>query len=224
LQIADELAQKDGILIVDEANVDCVPELSVANEVSARENLIVLNGIGKFFGLAGARVSVAITPTAWEEKLQKIIGSWPIATPICLQLPAMFADKNWQTQMRARLHQESQNWREILAEHFTLINPNFDKELTPPIDRHTALDAVSRDKTTDGIFSPRPRGKHGVTTEIVADTPLFTLVECKNSDIWHKKLAENGILVRKFAYNDSWLRFSLPKFNDLQRIIIALNS
>jgi len=178
LQMADELAKKNGILIVDEANVDCVPELSVASEVYERENLIVLNGIGKFFGLAGARVSVAITPTAWEEKLQKIIGSWPIATPICLQLPVMFSDTNWQTQMRARLQQESQNWREILAEHFT----------------------------------------------IVAGTPLFTLVTHEKCDIWHKKLAEQGVLIRKFMYNTNWLRFSLPKFNDLQRIITVLNS
>jgi hypothetical protein len=31
-------------------------------------------------------------------------------------------------------------------------------------DRHTVLATVSRDKPTERIYSPRPRGKHGLTT------------------------------------------------------------
>ena len=44
------------------------------------------------------------------------------------------------------------------------ISDNFNTDFSTPNDRHPALDAGSRDKTNDENCSPRPRCKHGVTT------------------------------------------------------------
>ena len=48
------------LLVVDEAFVDCIPELSVAGAV--RPGLLVVRSFGKFFGLAGLRLGFAIDP------------------------------------------------------------------------------------------------------------------------------------------------------------------
>jgi cobalamin biosynthetic protein CobC len=178
LTIANDLSIKNGWLIIDEAFADFLPENSMAKAVEEMENLVVLRSIGKFFGLAGLRVSVAITPSSWEAWLQIVLGSWPITTSAALQLPAMFANNGWVTQTRIQLAKEAETWREILTHHFT----------------------------------------------IIGHTPLFTLVECENAPYWYNKLAAQGILVRKFSYNNKWLRFGLPHNKDLDRIITTLST
>lgn len=121
LQLADDLAKTGGWLIVDEAFGDVCPENSVASEVAARDNLFVMKSCGKFFGVAGLRVSAVIAPANWNEKIRVITGSWAISTPACLLLPEMFENKTWAEEMKLRLEFEAQNWREILAQYFSIV-------------------------------------------------------------------------------------------------------
>lgn len=120
LKLADNLAQKGGWLIIDEAFADLTPQISVASFVSGRENLIVMRSCGKFFGMAGLRVSSAIAPAEISGWLSVVTGAWPIATPVCLELPAMFENSGWMEKTRKRLESESAEWRNILARHFTI--------------------------------------------------------------------------------------------------------
>lgn len=55
LQWHAQLAQRNGWLIVDEAFIDCDPQHSLVAHAQ-QTGLIVLRSLGKFFGLAGARV------------------------------------------------------------------------------------------------------------------------------------------------------------------------
>ncbi len=121
LQIADNLAARNGWLIVDEAFADLTPEISVVGAVSSRHNVIIMRSMGKFFGLAGLRVSAAIAPREINSYLRVVAGAWAISTNSCLQLPAIFADRNWAAATRSRLATESAAWREILAQKFTII-------------------------------------------------------------------------------------------------------
>lgn len=116
---ARALEARGGWLIVDESFADACPELSIAAQ--ALPNVAVLRSCGKFFGLAGLRVSAAIGPPAWAEWLRVSAGPWPVGTAACLQLPAMFTDAAWAAGMRARLAQEAQGWRAVLARHFTVL-------------------------------------------------------------------------------------------------------
>ncbi len=98
-----QLAARGGWLVLDEAFMDATPEHSLADE-SHREGLIVLRSLGKFFGLAGARVGFVLAQPELRAALAELLGPWPIAGP-ARQLAALaLRDTPWQAQQRQDLH------------------------------------------------------------------------------------------------------------------------
>ncbi len=97
------LAARGGWLIVDEAFADANPENSIVS-CSQREGLIVLRSLGKFFGLAGARVGFVLADKGFLELLKERMGPWTIAGPARFIAQHALADRPWQSAMRARLH------------------------------------------------------------------------------------------------------------------------
>lgn len=160
---------KNNWLIIDESFADF---LSPSSLISNPSSLIRMRSCGKFFGIAGLRISSAIAPQEISKYLRAVVGAWSIATPVGCALPVMFSDKEWIEKIMVKLAHESEDWRKILTSYF----------------------------------------------KIIGHTPLFTLVETDDADSWYKKLAGQGILVRKFDYNKKWLRFGLPNKKDLERI------
>ena len=112
------LLLKNNWLIVDESFADLSPHPSPLPE---GEGIIVMRSCGKFFGIAGLRVSAAIAAKEISEYLRIVVGDWSISTQICLALPTMFADNNWAEKTRILLARESKVWRNILAQYFTTI-------------------------------------------------------------------------------------------------------
>jgi cobalamin biosynthesis protein CobC len=74
------LAARGGWLVVDEAFMDVTPEHSLCRHAS-RESLIVLRSLGKFFGLAGARVGFVCAHPALLAQLHAVIGPWSVSAP-----------------------------------------------------------------------------------------------------------------------------------------------
>jgi histidinol-phosphate aminotransferase len=81
LKIVRTLAGK-AIVVVDEAYVDFSGAPSLAAEVAANPNLIVLRTLSKAFGLAGARVGTTIADPAVIAVLQKVIAPYPVPVPV----------------------------------------------------------------------------------------------------------------------------------------------
>jgi cobalamin biosynthetic protein CobC len=102
MQWHEELAARGGTLVVDEAFVESMPELSVAS-FADREGLIVLRSIGKFFGLAGARVGFLLASSRVDEAMRYLRGPWTISGPARAAARAALLDTDWQTLTRARL-------------------------------------------------------------------------------------------------------------------------
>jgi cobalamin biosynthetic protein CobC len=75
-----QLAQRNGLLIVDEAFIDATPDNSLA-PYTGMEGLVVLRSLGKFFGLAGARVGFVLAPQCLRDALCEMIGPWSISHP-----------------------------------------------------------------------------------------------------------------------------------------------
>ncbi len=107
---------KNNWLIIDEAFADCAPPATSHQPLTT----IRMRSCGKFFGIAGLRVSAAIAPLEISNYLRVVIGDWPISTPVCNALPAMFSDKEWIEETRIKLAREAENWRNILAKYFTI--------------------------------------------------------------------------------------------------------
>jgi histidinol-phosphate aminotransferase len=81
LRLAQSLAGK-AVIVVDEAYVDFSGVPSLATEIGANPNIVVLRTLSKAFGLAGARVGTTIAHPAVIGVLQKIIAPYPMPTPV----------------------------------------------------------------------------------------------------------------------------------------------
>lgn len=110
------LAAHDGWLVVDEAYLDAEPGDSVAAD-SARGGLIVLRSLGKFFGLAGARVGFVCAVEPLLERLAGQLGPWPIAGPAREIAQRALDDRHWQATMRGSLPQHGMRLAALLRRH-----------------------------------------------------------------------------------------------------------
>ncbi len=70
------------VVVVDEAYVDFSGQPSLAAEIPANPNLVVLRTLSKAFGLAGARVGTTIADPAVIAVLQKVIAPYPVPAPV----------------------------------------------------------------------------------------------------------------------------------------------
>ncbi len=116
LNLHERLAQHGGLLVVDEAFMDATTEHSLAR-CCPREGLIVLRSLGKFFGLAGARVGFVLAPETTLQPLAELLGPWPIATPARHVAKLALADTSWQEKARATLQAASLRLSDMLARY-----------------------------------------------------------------------------------------------------------
>ncbi len=115
LALAESLEQRGGVLVLDEAFIDCTPQDSLA-AASDRPGLVVLRSLGKFFGLAGARVGFVLAETGLLATLREVLGPWPLAGPARAVACTALADHAWQTAMRRRLREEGERLSALLRE------------------------------------------------------------------------------------------------------------
>ena len=117
LDAAARLEQRGGWLIVDEAFADTEAENGIAALAGSAEapNLIVLRSLGKFFGLAGARVGFIFGVAEKLDRLREVLGPWPVSHPARAVARQALADSPWQAATRARLATSSRRLAELLA-------------------------------------------------------------------------------------------------------------
>ena len=110
------LNSKGGWLVIDEAFADSTPESSVAR-FTDRDGLIVLRSLGKFFGLAGARVGFVLAAAALLRELSEWLGPWTIAGPSRQVAKAALQDQVWHEATRRRLRSDARRLAETLERH-----------------------------------------------------------------------------------------------------------
>ena len=107
------LARRGGWLVVDEAFIDPTPDASLAPMAGA-DGLVVLRSLGKFFGLAGARVGFVLAPAAVRAQLAEQLGPWTISGPARHVARSALADVAWQADARAQLKRDDQHLAQLL--------------------------------------------------------------------------------------------------------------
>jgi cobalamin biosynthetic protein CobC len=112
-ELRERQAARGAWLVVDEAFVDAEPQLSLAPHAGAA-GLVVLRSVGKFFGLAGARVGFLFAPPALLEKAREEVGPWPVSGPALAVTAKALSDVAYHSRSRALLKVASVRLSEIL--------------------------------------------------------------------------------------------------------------
>jgi len=100
---AHRLARRGGWLVIDEAFADGDDAPSVIPAIPV-ESMIVLRSFGKFFGLAGCRLGVALVVSATVRKLlRSALGPWCVSGPTLAIADRAFRDREWIAHTRERL-------------------------------------------------------------------------------------------------------------------------
>ncbi|MCG8428651.1 MAG: threonine-phosphate decarboxylase CobD [Chromatiales bacterium] len=111
-----QLAERGGWLVIDEAFIDATPEQSLLSEPLA-EGLIVMRSLGKFFGLAGARIGFLFAEKKLLQQLQAALGPWSLNNPARWLAMQALKDKVWQQQTRERLILDTERLQKLLTEY-----------------------------------------------------------------------------------------------------------
>lgn len=100
-----ERARALRLLVVDEAFIDATPADSLAALAGTADarNIVVLRSLGKFFGLAGARVGCAIAAPELLGRLRAALGPWAVNHPSRWVARLALADSAWQAAQLERL-------------------------------------------------------------------------------------------------------------------------
>lgn len=112
--IAERCAARGGLLVIDEAFIDCTPQDTLAT-LAATHPVVVLRSFGKFFGLAGLRLGIAIGPTAITDRLAARLGDWAVSGPALAIGTAALSDEGWAQAMRRRLSREAARLDRLLT-------------------------------------------------------------------------------------------------------------
>jgi len=117
LNLAGRLQAKGGLLVVDEAFMDVGRRAeSLAGDVD-KGNIVVLRSFGKFFGLAGVRLGLALAAPETAARLKAWLGPWAVSGPALEYGIRALADREWQDGMRARLSAEAEALDRLFASH-----------------------------------------------------------------------------------------------------------
>jgi cobalamin biosynthetic protein CobC len=111
-----QLADRGGWLIIDEAFLDATPQDSLSDQAGT-PGLIILRSLGKFFGLAGARVGAVL---AWPELLTQVedlLGPWSVSGPAQWVARHALQDMAWQQETRLRLSQGTERLARLLGQY-----------------------------------------------------------------------------------------------------------
>jgi len=113
LAFAEELHDRGGALVVDEAFADVCPELSVTPHAGC-DGLIVLRSFGKFYGLAGVRLGFAVCTPAVAEQIRLKLGPWAVSGPAIWAGTEALNDDAWGAASRVRLKHDAARLDELL--------------------------------------------------------------------------------------------------------------
>ncbi len=124
-EVADQIS---GTLFIDEAFSD----LNMARSVTQSEaqpftrssaqnhnpanNRIVLKSIGKFFGLAGARIGFVIGELPVVGRLGQLLSPWGIAAPSMALATMALGDTKWQDEQHQRISKHAQTQNKLMTE------------------------------------------------------------------------------------------------------------
>jgi len=104
-----------GVLVIDEAFSDIQSHSSVCKlKDPIPNNVVVLKSMGKFFGLAGARIGFVVGSHPIIARLNILFSPWSISGPSIELATMALQDRDWQFAQTARINSCASQQREIM--------------------------------------------------------------------------------------------------------------
>ena len=113
LEVAAELSERDGWLVLDEAFGDVVPDRCLDRH-AGHPGLVILRSFGKFFGLAGIRLGIAVTDAGLATELESAMGPWVVPGPTLEIATQAYRDRDWIAGTRMRLSEDARRMDHLL--------------------------------------------------------------------------------------------------------------
>ncbi len=92
--LAQKMARRGGLLVIDESFMDFTPQHSVAS-LTALNEVIVLRSFGKAYGLPGLRLGFALCAPDLATRLRKLLGPWAVSGPALTIGVQALQDPEW---------------------------------------------------------------------------------------------------------------------------------
>ncbi|MGR3462561.1 MAG: threonine-phosphate decarboxylase CobD [Roseovarius sp.] len=163
------LADRVGLLVVDESFVDSEPRLSLAPRLhDGPANILVLRSFGKFYGLAGLRLGFALSSPEIAHTLAGIAGPWPVSGPAIAVGAQALRDTAWLAETAARLTRDAARLDAVAARAgWSLVGgtPLFRTYATP--DAAAAQEHLARHRIWSRIF---PYSRHWLRLGLAGTT------------------------------------------------------
>ena len=94
--------------------MDATPAESLAVHAGL-PGLVVLRSLGKFFGLAGARVGFVLAEPALLERVLEQLGPWTVTGPSRWMAAQALADRDWQKEAQLGLVRSGKRLADLLG-------------------------------------------------------------------------------------------------------------
>ncbi len=138
LKVLAHAQKQHAWFVVDEAFIDVQPEFSLLSRLDEQidgehgfDSLFVLRSVGKFFGLAGARVGFVFCHPDWQQSLNNLIGPWPVASASLHLVDLALQDQAWQLAAKRNLLARQTYFVEKVLPKFHTIFDSQDYTLHP---------------------------------------------------------------------------------------------
>ncbi|MHB8884864.1 MAG: threonine-phosphate decarboxylase CobD [Methylovirgula sp.] len=105
--LAQHLARKGGLLVVDEAFMDLLRKDHSLVPILPEQGALVLRSFGKTYGLPGIRLGFAVTNAALAEKLRHLLGPWAVSGPAIAIGHSALADDLWLKSLAEQLKRQA---------------------------------------------------------------------------------------------------------------------
>ena len=113
-QLIEKLSSKlSGILLIDEAFSDLAKN-PIQPSDTLGDHIVVMKSIGKFFGLAGARIGFVIGKHNLVTSLNRLLAPWSLAAPSMKLATMALNDRRWQAMHTLRINAHAKCQRATL--------------------------------------------------------------------------------------------------------------
>lgn len=175
IHIANELAEKNGFLVLDEAYTDLCTDISLTT-CSIPDNVLLLRSLGKFFGLAGLRIGLTKLPSKLYAKTADDMGPWTVSSISMAIAQMALSDTEWISNTLKSLKLNMEKLESILLEH--------DFKIIGNTDLYCLVQHEQSSMVVDKL------NRSGIYVRTFSDNPSLIRFGLPKNDIEYKRLQE----------------------------------